>query len=184
MTEFKDLKSKWEQQPQVETPKNGSKDIFKKINFLKKKQRITNFVLLVTVLILIGFSFYIDAYNNVLVSFALFLMIGSLMIRVIIEHLSIKKLNQLDVTTNVTTFNTLMATYYKKRIKTHYIATPIILILYIIGFVILLPFFKENLSYGFYMYIIISSMCIFLILIVFIGKQIKKELTSLKQIKN
>ena len=184
MTEFKDLKSKWDQQPEVKAPSNGSKDIFKKINFIKKKQRITNFVLLATAFILIWYFLYIDAYNNVLVTFALFLMIGSLIMRVIIEYFSIKKLNQLDVTTNVTTFNTLMTAYYKKRIKTHYIATPIILILYIIGFVILLPFFKEYLSNGFYTYIIVSSICIFLIMVFFIGKQIKKELSTLKQIKN
>ena len=131
MTEFKDLKSKWEQQPEVEVPSNGLEDIIKKITFLKYKQRISNVVLLTTVLILIGFFFYVNAYSNGLVTFALFLMIGSLLIRVGLEYLSIKKLNQLDVTTNTSTFSAIMTSYYKKRIKTHYIFTPIIMLLYI-----------------------------------------------------
>lgn len=184
MTEFKDLKSKWEQQPEVEVPSNGLEDIIKKISFLKYKQRIGNVVLLTTVSILIGFFFYINAYSNGLVTFALSLMIGSLLIRVILEYVSIKKLNQLDVTTNTSTFSAIMTRYYKRRINIHYIFTPIIMLLYITGFVILLPFFKSSLSEGFYTYILVSSICILVIMVFFIGRQIQKELHILKQIKH
>ena len=184
MTEFKDLKSKWEQQPKVEIPSNGLEDIIKKINRLKHKQRIGNIVLLTTALILTVFFFYINAYSNALVTFALFLMIGSLLIRVFLEYLSIKKLNQLDVTSTTSTFTTNMALYYRGRIKIHYIITPVILLFYCIGFIILMPFFKSSLSDGFYTYIVVSSIVILLIMVFFIGKQIQKEMKILKQIKD
>lgn len=183
MTAFNDLKSQWEQQPQVEAPANGSTIIIKKISVLKKKQRIANIVLLATAIVLTVFFFYVNAYTNALVTLALSLMIGVLLIRVILEYFSIKKLNQLDVTTNASSFKTAITSYYKKRIITHYIITPIIMSLYISGFVILLPVFKENLSKGFYTYIIVSGLCVFIIMILGIGKQIKKELRILKQIK-
>ncbi|MFK7781174.1 hypothetical protein [Psychroserpens sp.] len=184
MTEFNDLKSQWTQQPKTEAPNNGSKDIIKRISFLKKKQQIANIVLSITVLILVVFFFYINAYSHALVSFALFLMISVLLVRIILEYLSMSKLNKLDVTTNVTSFKQDITKYYKNRLKTHYIFTPIILILYIVGFIILMPFFKDNLSHGFYIYISISGIFVLLILGFFIGIQIKKELEILQQIKN
>lgn len=184
MTDFQDLKSKWDQQPEVEIPSNGIEVILKKINTLKYKQRISNVVLLTTVLILTGFFFYINAYSNTLVTFALLLMIGSLLIRVFLEYLSIKKLKQLDVTKSASTFNSNMVEYYQRRIKIHYIISPIIMLLYITGFIILLPFFKANLSSGFYTYIVVSSVFILVIMSFFIGKQIQKELRILKQLQH
>ena len=183
MTTFNDIKFQWKEQSQVNAPSNGSKEIIKKINALKKKQRITNIVLLTTVMVLIGFFFYVNAYAYLKVMMALCLMIGSLLVRVILEYFSIKKLDRLDITTNVTSFRLAMTSYYKKRIRTHYIFTPIILLLYITGFVILLPFFKMSLSNGFYTYITVSGVFILLIMALFIGKQIKKELSILKEIK-
>jgi len=182
MTAFEDLKSQWQEQTKPETPNNGAKIILKKINFIQKKQRITNVVLSVTILILIAFFFYINAHSTTLVAFALFLMIGALLIRVLIEIFSINKLKQMDVTKDATAFKMEMIAYYKNRIRTHYIATPILVLLYAIGFIILLPFFKESLSYGFYTYIWVSSIFILFILALFIGKQIKKELSQLKKI--
>lgn len=183
MTTFEDLKSHWDKQPKQKIPENGSEIIIKKMNGLKRKQQIANVVLLTTVLILVGFFFYIEAYRVKLVSFALLLMIGALLVRVLFEYFSIKKLKQIDVTKDVSTFNQNIIDYYKKRLKTHYITTPIIIVLYIIGFLILMPFFKDNLSSGFYTYISVSSIVLLIILVLFIGKQIKKELSILKGIR-
>ena len=75
-----------------------------------------------------------------------------------------------------------MVGYYKRRIKTHYIITPIILIFYIVGFVILLPFFRESLSSGFYTYIKVSAIVLLFGLGFLIKKQVQKELNILKEI--
>ncbi|WP_299332666.1 hypothetical protein [uncultured Psychroserpens sp.] len=183
MTTFEDLKSQWEEQPQDSIPDNGFEIIAKKVNTLKTKQRIANIVLILTVIILIGFFIYVKAHNELLVTFALLLMIGSLLTRVLFEYLSIKKLKQIDVTKNTSSFVESMKVYYKSRIRTHYILTPIIIICYSLGFILLLPYFKKYLSEGFYNYIVFSSIVILLILIVFIRKQILAELAILKGIR-
>lgn len=182
MKVFDDLKFQWKEQPLPETPEDGSKAVLKKVNFLKKKQRIANCVLIITMLVLIGFFFYIDAYNNMIVTFGLLLMISSLLIRVSIEYFSIKKLKQLDVTKDAITFKTEMIAYYKTRLKTHYIATPIIIFFYAVGFCILLPSFKQSLSKGFYTYVWVSASVLLFIMVFFIAREIKKELSNIKEI--
>ena len=184
MTTFKDLKSQWDSQPKHNIPNGGSELIIKKMTTLKRKQAITNIVLLITILILVGFFFYIKAYKNTTVASALLVMVGSLFVRIFIEYLSIKELNTIDVTKNATAFSENMISYYKRRIRTHYIITPIIIVLYSIGFMILMPFFKDNLSRGFYTYISVSAIIILIIMVFFIGKQIKKELSILKGIQD
>ncbi len=182
MTTFEDLKSQWENQPQENTPNNGSELIVQKINTIKRKQRITNVVLLVTIGILTSFFFYIEAYKYGLVSFALVLMISSLLVRIFIEYISLKKLKQINITTNAAVFNKSMIAYYKNRMRTHYVSTPIIILLYSVGFILLLPSFKKSLSVGFYNYIICSAIIILIIMIFYFRQQIKKELSVLKGI--
>ena len=183
MKTFDDLKSQWQEQSLPETPKEGAKAVLKKIDFLQRKQRIANVVLLTTAFILIGFFIYIKAYRNMVVAVGLVLMIVTLLIRVSIEYFSIKKLKQLDVTKDAITFKTDMIAYYNARIKTHYIATPIIIFIYAVGFYLLLPSFKQSLSKGFYTYIWVSAIVLLVVLGFFIAREIRKELSILKEMR-
>lgn len=182
MKEFEDLKSGWNNQPHIQTTNKGSKNVIKTVLFIKRKQQITNMVLGVTIMVLISFFFYIKAYKNTTVALALFLMIGPLLVRIFMEYISRKELKKINIATNSKSFKLQMIDYYKKRIRTHRVFTPIIGILYIIGFIMLLPFFKENLSIGLYTYIKFSGAVIFIILTLFIRKEILKELKILKQL--
>ena len=183
MTEFKDLKSQWDSQTEINIPEDGAASVMTKVKAIKTKQQITNWVLSITSMVLIFFFFYINAYNNTLVTLGLFLMIGSLLVRIGIEFFSLKKLKELDITTDHVSFKQAMTRYYKNRITTHYIMTPVIFTLYIIGFVILLPFFKDSLSSGFYTYVIVSGIVVLVLLAILISKEIRKELKVLHQIK-
>lgn len=182
MKTFDDLKSQWKVQPLPETPNDGSKEVLKKIDFLKSKQRITNSVLLGTALVLICFFFYIEAYNYMVITVGLLLMIGTLLIRIAIEYFSIRNLKKLNVTKDAITFKADMVAYYKTRLKTHYIATPIIIFFYGAGFYLLLPSFKQSLSKGFYTYIWVSAIVLLFILGFFIAIEIRKELKNIKEI--
>ncbi|MDG5491141.1 hypothetical protein [Psychroserpens sp. SPM9] len=177
---FEDLKSQWENQPQPNTPEQGSKLIVDKMKGLSKKQAITNWVLWTTILILIGFFFYVEAFNDTIVTFALLLMMSSLLVRIFVEYFSIKKLRAIDVTENSSVFRTTIISYYKSRIRTHYVTTPIIIILYSFGFILLLPTFKRELSEGFYTYIVCSAVIVLIVMVIFIRNQIKNELSILK----
>ncbi len=183
MNTFEDIKSQWNSQKEPVLPEDGFKTILAKTNSIKQKQWWTNIILSLTILILVGFFFYISAFKNLTVSLALGLMIGALIIRVGLELFSISWLNTLNISESATTFKTTIIGYYKRRIRVHYIFTPLIIIAYCAGFIILLPFFKKALSNGFFLYIKISSIVILIVLSIFIAKQIQKEVAMLKEIK-
>lgn len=184
MTTFEDLQSQWKKQSNIQTPSNGGEQIRDKVRLIRKKQGIANTVLAITVTILIFFFFYVSAYKHQTPMIGLSLMIGSIAIRIGLEILSIKNLKNSNVTEAIEIFKKQMVDYYKKRVKIHFIITPIIIITYCIGFIMLLPSFKESLSPGFYSYIKVSSIIILIVLGVFIAKQIKDELTILKELKH
>jgi len=183
MTAFEDLKSQWGNQRQPGIPKDGAKQILNKITSVHKKQRITNIVLALTGTVLVAFFFYISAYKFQPVMIGLLLMIGALAVRIVIEFSSIRTLKNMDVSTTAEKFKQQMIRYYKGRTKVHFIVTPIIIIVYCIGFNMLLPAFKENLSGGFYNYILISSIILLIILSLFIAREIKMELNVLRALK-
>ena len=184
MTSFEELKAQWAQQEKKATPKDGYKAIIKKVNSIKKKQKITNAVLAVTIVILITFFMYIAAYNHSITAFGLVLMITALVVRIVIEVISTKKLSILEIDTTASLYKNKVATYYQQRKKIHFIWTPVLLLVYILGFVLLLPSFKENLSSGFFLYIIISFPIIIIALSTFIYNKITNELDVIKELKS
>ena len=183
MKAFDDIKQHWKSQNHPETPKNGSEKVIEKVNGIKKKQQITNVILGTTVLVLLAFFFYITAYKVNTALWGLSLMIGALGLRMLLEAISIKRLKHLDRTEDMSSFKQKLIAYYKARVWVHGLATPIILATYCIGFVILLPLFKENLSEGFYTYVWVSSIVLLLVFSVFIAVQIKRELKTLRKMK-
>lgn len=180
--DFENIKSKWENQPQQSTPDNGSSVVKKKVSAIKSKQKITNIILAITVLILGGFFAYIAAYKEPKAALGLLLMIGALVVRIAIETISRQKLRKLPATQNANSFKEGLEVYYQKRKKVHYIITPLLIAMYAIGFVIMLPLFKASLSSGFYTYIVISAIVFLLVFCGFIYHQIKKELGILKEL--
>lgn len=183
MTVFEDLKEQWADQPKPEVPDDGVKKIIEKITSIRRKQRITNVVLSITALVLVGFFFYISAYKFQMVTLGLLLMIGGLILRIGIEFSSIRNLKRMNVSTDAQSFKEQLIQYYKGRTKVHFLATPLIIITYCIGFVLLLPSFKATLSSGFYSYIVISSVVLLVVLGIFIVKQVQKELMMLNELK-
>ncbi len=184
MTAFDDIKKQWESQAYPKTPENGSEKVIAKVSAIKKKQQITNVILSATALILIAFFFYISAYKVSRAMLGLFLMIGALGFRIVLEVMSIQRLKQLDRTLDAKNFKQQLISYYNRRVWVHGLATPLILAAYCVGFIILLPLFKENLSEGLYTYVWVSSIVLLLVFSIFIGIQIKRELHVLKKMKS
>lgn len=182
MEAFEDLKSQWDGQSSPRIPEGGVQKIVEKMKNIKGKQRIMNIVLSLTGMVLIGFFFYISAYRFQTVMTGLLLMIMALIVRIVVEMFSINTINKLDVSETAVIFKKRLLKYYNNRLRVHYIFTPIIILLYCIGFVMLLPSFKANLSSGFYTYIWVSSIVLLVFFGVFIGKQAKKELDILRQL--
>lgn len=184
MEAFEDLKSQWRNQSSSKIPEDGVQKIMDKMRTMKSNQRSTNIILTLTVMVLIGFFFYISAYQFQTVMIGLMLMIVALIVRIVIELASINTINKMDTSKDATKFKTRLVKYYNNRVRVHYIFTPIIILLYCIGFVMLLPSFKESLSTGFYTYIWVSSIVLLIVFGLLIGKLAKKELAELKELKS
>ena len=180
MDEFQKLQNIWSSQPDAKTDQISAESLIKKISGIQRGYKITRLILMITVLIVILFYFYVSGYQNTTVSIAFSMMAAALLIRIAAEFWSNEKLNKIDPGQNVDQYKNEVIVYYKKRNYVHYLITPATLALYIIGFSMLLPFFKESLSYGFYLYIVISFIVLCIVGIVFFMIQIRKEQKILK----
>ncbi len=183
MKTFKDLQTQWKNQEEVQVPENGAERIMTTLTDIKRKQRLTNGILLTTAVVLICFFFYVSAFKFQTVLIGLLLMIGSLFFRIVLELLSLKKLRSMDPLNRAVEYKRQMIRYYDRRRIIHLVITPLIILTYCVGFWLLLPAFNSSLSAGFYQYIVWSSVVVLLILGFFIGRQIQEELKVLRGLK-
>lgn len=182
MTDFKDLQKQWTERSIPQPSENDFNNILKKSKSIRKKQWIGQIVLITTALILIGFFFYITAYNNTQVFIGLGIMIGSLLLRIGLESLYIIKKTHLSSDKDMKSYTKELIQFYRRRKLLHFLVTPMLFVSYILGFQLLLPYFKLVFSDGFYIYIVVSSWVIFAALAVLIGSQIWKELKLIKEL--
>ncbi len=183
MNEFEELKNDWTEQPIQGPSPSDFLELKSGIKNVAKKQKITNIVLLATVGVLIVFFFYVGAieYNDV--ALAIGAMIAALVIRVLVESLSIAHLKNLVTAISIQNFKERLKKYYQNRIWVHLVLTPILLAVYSFAFWTLLPDFKVSLSEGFYNYIVYSSIALLIIFGFFIGNEVRKELSVLSELK-
>jgi len=182
MNNFEDLQSRWKNQPSLPVTENGFKSLLKSVKAIEKKQKIGNLVLSITIVVWVIFAIYVSGYKNNVFLLGISLMIGSLLVRIVLELYSLHKSKKLNFINDAKVFKEDLTRYYSFRKTVHFIITPFSIIVYSVGFVILLPLFKATLSYGFYMYIVVSSILLLLFFAVFIYKQIKNELDKLLEL--
>ena len=95
-------------------------------------------------------------------------MIFSLTLRIILEFYSIyRKENQL-ISMAQKSYHAYLKKYYKIRLMINYVITPVCIAVYLFGFYLLLPYFKEYFSKAFYTYILISGIISLLVVIAII----------------
>ncbi len=184
MHPFDKIKEQWAHQEEVRPTEREYNAIWQKIRGVKKKQYLTNVILGATLAVLIYFFFYIAAYNSSRAMLGLSIMIGTLLLRVLLEQWSIITLGKMNAMQQMKTFQQALVAYYQRRKRTHYLYTPILMIGYVVGFVLLLPLFKANLSSGFYTYILWSGSAVLLALSWLIAKQVAKELATLRALRD
>ena len=181
MKTFEELQNAWNSNDQEinETFLNQLQGTIKKIN---AKKRITMLVLAITAIILLIYLFWIGKDAPLLFIVGLGIMITSLFIRIVLEQLSIHKLSKIPKDHSFYTHQDRLKSYYTSRLVIHQWITPLILIAYWIGFVLLLPALKENLSTFWFNYVWISSIPIAIVMVLFIAHHIKKERKTLEQL--
>lgn len=182
MNNFEDLQNKWKSQSGVSATENGFESLLKSVKSIEKKQKIGNVVLSSTIIVLVFFAIYVSGYKNTIFLLGISLMVGSLLFRIAFELYSLQKSKKLNFINDYKTFKEDLTNYFSFRKIVHYIITPLSIVVYAVGFIVLLPLFKATLSHGFYIYILVSSIVLLLIFSVFIYKQIKNELFKLNHL--
>lgn len=184
MNEFKEIRSAWQQRSIPEIPADGHRLIIKNSLYLNRKQLGVQVVLIVTILVLFYFLLRSSAFAEFRSGLGISLMIGTLLVRTGIEFYSRMKFKKLVPTNDFQQYRTDIIAFYKSRFRIHYKLTPLLFIIYVIGFIIMLPVFKAKLSEGFYNYIVLSSILIFISLILIILVQAKRELRLIKRMED
>lgn len=179
MKTFEDLQGLWLDQSNT-TSKTSYKMLMEKaeksLQKIKRNHIGTLLIIGALVSLLIYFFFWVNAFKNSSFSLGLFLMISSMLLRIFLEYFSLRKFKNINPSLDFLAYKTEVAQFYKTRKKIHNIYTPIIYIMYCIGFLILLPIFKASLSTGFFIYIVGSGVGFLTIFAFFLYKKIKEEL--------
>ncbi len=152
-----------------------SRLIIKKAKKQRNRQVIGIAVMSTTIIIILLFTikFANNRWNNF--TMGLVMMFSSLIFRVLLELFTLhRKENQL-ITLNSLSFYTYLKGYYKSRKIINYIVTPLCFVIYTVGFVMLLPYFKRQFTNGFYTYILISGITSLFVIALIIINSIKKE---------
>lgn len=162
-------------------PTGNALDIIKKANGQRSRQYITVAILAITVLILLVFSLYfVRRWNEFALGLAL--MISSMVFRVLLELATLyRKENQL-ISLDNKSFKAYLKKHYKLRLQINYFITPICFVIYIIGFVKLLPYFKQEFSVGFYNYLLISGIVSLAVIGVIVVRSVVRENEFLKKL--
>jgi hypothetical protein len=102
------------------------------------------------------------------------------LLRVLLEYASYRQFNRIDTGASFNEYTSEITRFYLRRKTIHYILTPVLMLAYITGFVCMLPVFKQQLSHGFYLYVLVSGTLFFIIISWMIAVQVQKEIKLLR----
>ncbi len=175
------LNKLWEIQAN-DIPNFSPKDIITKAKKQRNGQYISITVMLITVVVLIIYALFCAFNQWNTFNLGLILMISSLSLRIILEFYSLYRKEKQLISMTQKSYHAYLKKYYKARQIINYIITPVCITVYIFGFYLLLPYFKEYFSKAFYTYILISGIISLIVVIAIIIKSIIKEQHYLKQL--
>ncbi|GGX14651.1 hypothetical protein [Aquimarina muelleri] len=185
--EFEELQRKWQKNKQnIKNNPEATNKMLATITAKKKSNIRFHYgnisILSIVVLGVAAFFYYVAPVKEIASRIGVFLMIGSLFLRILIEYISILKSKKIDIIDSVlkTTNNTL--TFYTFRKRIHGPVTVTIIALYTIGFYMITPEF--SIYFSTWQMILIDSSYIIGAIIPFliIRKSIKKEIRTLLEI--
>lgn len=157
------------------------KEIITKAKKQRNSQYISITIMSLTVMVLIIYAFHYAFSQWNTFNLGLILMISSLTFRIVLELFFLYRKEKQLISMAQKAYRAYLKKYYKARQIINYIITPICVIVYILGFYLLLPYFKEYFSNGFYTYIIVSGVISLIVVIVIIVKSTIKEQQFLKK---
>jgi len=137
-----------------------------------------------TTLILIAYFLWIGSHSFSLFTLGLGLMIASMLIRIMIEGISIRKFNLIKTELPLLEYSKKATHFYDWRKKIHFVVTPIIYLVYTLGFSMMIPTLREEFSTPFFIYLLVSGYGFLFGFAFFLRKKLKNEMEILEFLKN
>ena len=185
--EFDELQRKWQKNKDGIKSNSNAMDKMLASIAMKKKTSIhfhykNSIIMFITLLGLAAFFYYIAPVKEILSRIGVLLMLGGLLIRIIIELISILKSKENNIVDDVLTNTNDAITFYNYRKRIHGPITITIIVLYTIGFYMITPEF--SLYFTTWQMVLIDTSYIIgaIIPIIIIRKSIRKEIQTLLDI--
>lgn len=186
MNAFTDLEQAWQQQAVTDSQRPSPEQLMQRAEQqarqLKAKFRWTMGLLSLTVLILAVYFTTYAGFRFTAFSVGLLLMMGSLLLRIVLEWISARQFRRLDVRADFNAYLQQLTAFYRKRRWLHLVITPLLYAAYTAGFVLLLPVFRQEFSSGFYVYLLVSGFGSLVVLAWVIFKTNRRELSILAEL--
>jgi hypothetical protein len=186
METFDELQNIWNRQPNV-IRSTSAKELMKRGEAHLKKVRAGHWgtIAIISVLIFVLIAYFVSmkAYQMNGLTIGLTLMIVMMITRVVLEWMSASRFGSIRADNSLVEYSARMQGYYAWRKKIHTVFIPTIYILYVVGFTLLLPSFEANLSYGMYLYCVLSGYGFLTIFAFLLVRILRKEMKLLEFLK-
>jgi uncharacterized membrane protein (DUF485 family) len=180
MDTFDDIQALWGKQNEPHPSADSPEKIMAKADKNKKELRFNHLstmaILTVTVGVVIWYASVFGNTTYTDVTIGLFLMIASMILRIGFEYFSFRKFNQISPKNTTKACLEATISFQKLRRRIQFFVTPLSLLSYVLGFIMLLPYIKAGVSEGFYWYILGSGVVLLIFFSVIIYRQIKREI--------
>ncbi len=187
MNDFNQMQEIWDSQ-KVAKPQYTVNELINRSKKQTQKLKLNHYttitIISLTSFILLFYFIWTRSYQFNSLTVGLTLMIVMLVIRIVLEIDSAKKLRNIKPNLSLMNYSIAVKRFYEWRKKIHYVFTPIIYITYFIGFTMLLPTFKVNFSNWFFIYCLVTGYGFFIVFGIFLLIQIKKEIRLIEFLKS
>lgn len=181
--EIDEWKKLWQQGKLSVVPENNSRDIQLKATAKKRSSLYAQYstvgILAATIVMVYAFFIILYPYKHLLSNIGIWIMIGSLAIRIAIELYSIARMKKITITDSAVNNTEYTIKYYTMRKTIHGIVTYIIVALYTTGFYLIIPEFSKHVPAYLSIFLCALYPVGAIILITQIRKGIKKEIRDI-----
>lgn len=186
MENFEEFNQLWESQPILTQTANPEKTLEKAENYLRYIKRGKIWTILILGSLMVGLFLYLGwaiSHDFTGMISGLGLMVSAISIRLVLEFISTYRFNSINLESSLTTFHDSVVSFYIWQNMVNKIFIPILYLLYLVGFTMLLPYFKQSLSSGMYWYVLFSGYGFLLGFAFVIWRKIKMENRILETLK-
>lgn len=181
------LKGQWKAASSTHVPLEGNiEEIIKRSkNKMKKaiEMHLGNITILTITLVALSlFFYYLAPLQDTLSHVGITLMLGGLIVRIIIETVSIYKSKRIDLGNSVEEANKQYLDFHRYRRYIHGRITIGILFFYSLGYYLLMPEFASYFSQTMLVILILSYIPVFMIFGFFIRKSVRDEMKCLNEL--